>query len=296
MGKAPAFQFYVRDWLSDPQLRQASPASRGIWIDMLCFMWESETRGELSGTVQSLARMLGVSEVELDAFCHEAVTLKFATVTERNKIITVVNRRMKRESDVKESNKIRQRRHRERACNAQNNGQYNEIITAHSSSSSSPSRKNTKEIPAASPDPNPVTTPTVAPDGASSDDEDFFKPEPKKPGIRFDKKPDLKIYLDGIMAKCLTLEKLPCQNGKRFNPFAWVQEAVNHHAHPQAIMDSLDGLILLWADIKEPWGYGLKILKTKSGNYHESDHQAQAQAFKGMVVRGDLKKLLEGIG
>jgi hypothetical protein len=30
MGKPPAFMFHIRDWLSDPQPRQASPMARGM--------------------------------------------------------------------------------------------------------------------------------------------------------------------------------------------------------------------------------------------------------------------------
>ena len=72
-GKAPAFQFYVKDWLSDPQLRMASPATRGIWIDCLCFMWSSPVRGSLQISRDNLARMTGASSEEIDRFVQEAV-------------------------------------------------------------------------------------------------------------------------------------------------------------------------------------------------------------------------------
>ena len=39
MGKAPAFQFYARDWLTDPELKMVSYQTKGIWIDLLCIMW-----------------------------------------------------------------------------------------------------------------------------------------------------------------------------------------------------------------------------------------------------------------
>ena len=135
-SKAPAFQFYVRDWLSDPQLRQASPSAKGIWIDCLCFMWESIDRGTLCGTVGSLSRMLGVHVEEFEAFLAEAERLNFADATLGNGNVTLRNRRMVREQKGKENTKLRVRRHR---CNAQCNTE----ITPPSSSSSSSSLKET---------------------------------------------------------------------------------------------------------------------------------------------------------
>lgn len=45
--KAPAFQFYAMDWLTDPSLRLCSPETRGVWIDLLCWMWLSTEVGFL---------------------------------------------------------------------------------------------------------------------------------------------------------------------------------------------------------------------------------------------------------
>jgi hypothetical protein len=45
--KAPAFQFYAMDWLTDPSLRLCSPETRGVWIDLLCFMFLSNEPGIL---------------------------------------------------------------------------------------------------------------------------------------------------------------------------------------------------------------------------------------------------------
>ncbi len=45
--KLPAFQFYPGDWLKDPNLRRCTHAAKGVWIDLLCLMFESEERGVL---------------------------------------------------------------------------------------------------------------------------------------------------------------------------------------------------------------------------------------------------------
>jgi hypothetical protein len=46
-NKLPAFQFYPGDWLKDAGLRSCSPEARGVWIDLLCLMYECPQRGVL---------------------------------------------------------------------------------------------------------------------------------------------------------------------------------------------------------------------------------------------------------
>ena len=43
----PSFQFYPDDWLSEPGLRLCDLSARGLWIDLLCFMFGMEERGSL---------------------------------------------------------------------------------------------------------------------------------------------------------------------------------------------------------------------------------------------------------
>lgn len=114
MGKAPAFQFYVKDWLSDPQLKMASHSTKGIWADMLCFMWEAPSRGELSGTEDELIRLVGANPEDMSRFFAEAERLGFCYyVTDHNKIVTLRNRRMYREEKRRKNNAERQQRYRD---------------------------------------------------------------------------------------------------------------------------------------------------------------------------------------
>lgn len=46
--KRPAFQFYPADWRSDVELRSCSLAARGLWIDLMCVMHNSEPYGHLT--------------------------------------------------------------------------------------------------------------------------------------------------------------------------------------------------------------------------------------------------------
>ncbi len=37
--------FYVGDWLKAPEVRSLAPDIRGLWFDLICYMWESTERG-----------------------------------------------------------------------------------------------------------------------------------------------------------------------------------------------------------------------------------------------------------
>jgi hypothetical protein len=82
MSKLPSFQFYPGDWLKDPQLRMASMSSKGIWIDLLCAMFEAKERGALAATADQYSKLLGCTRAEFDLFLSEAESLNFANVRE----------------------------------------------------------------------------------------------------------------------------------------------------------------------------------------------------------------------
>ena len=44
--RLPWMKFHPRDWLNEPSLRLASRAARGLWIDLICIMWDSPIRGK----------------------------------------------------------------------------------------------------------------------------------------------------------------------------------------------------------------------------------------------------------
>jgi len=130
MSKAPAFQFYVRDWLSDPELQMTSSATRGVWINALCFMWESKERGKLEGTMEELAKILNSTNGDFEQFLKDVETHKFCDVRICNTNVTLINRRMYREQKERENTRLRVARLRSNAkCNAS--------VTVLSSSSSS---------------------------------------------------------------------------------------------------------------------------------------------------------------
>lgn len=115
MGKAPAFQFFPKDWLSDAQLRMVSFQTKGIWMDLICYMWWENRSGEITGSKQDFCRMLGCVNGEFDQFLEEAQRHEFChvCVTVDGKV-TVRNRRMYRERKDKENHRLRQQKYREK--------------------------------------------------------------------------------------------------------------------------------------------------------------------------------------
>jgi hypothetical protein len=100
--KHPHIPLYTGDWMKDTELSLCTPATRGVWIDLLCAMHERNRSGELRGTTDQLARLARCSTVELDQALTDLQTTGAAIVDNRNGIWTVANRRMKREADTRE--------------------------------------------------------------------------------------------------------------------------------------------------------------------------------------------------
>ncbi len=116
MAKAPAIQFYVKDWLSDPQLKMASFATKGIWIDMICYMWAAPEQGKLIGSKSEIGKLLGATAVEIDVFFEEAGQWGFCDITPCSGNVTgmfaIINRRMYRNQKDKEASRLRMQRMR----------------------------------------------------------------------------------------------------------------------------------------------------------------------------------------
>lgn len=140
MNKRPSLQFYPADWLKDPDLQMCSMNTIGIWINLLCRMWESKEEGILSGKVGELALLVGARPSEFSRFLREAETHLFADVTKSYSVVTIKCRRMNKLFLEREGAKKRMQRHRSKPCNAD--------VTKHSSSStsSSPTKSKNKHL------------------------------------------------------------------------------------------------------------------------------------------------------
>lgn len=79
-----------------------APASRGVWIDLICAMHEDGRSGELRGTSEQLARLARCSTIELDAALTDLQNNRAAGAEHRNGMWTVTNWRMARDALTRE--------------------------------------------------------------------------------------------------------------------------------------------------------------------------------------------------
>lgn len=146
MSKIPAFQFYPADWLKDPAVQAASAATRGVWINLLCRMWESAERGRLRGTHDQLRKLAGCEKEEWEQCLQEIKQLKIADVHEMSAEVVIENRRMLRDQTKRDHWRIQKQQQREESQSAPCPQPVQHVSTdcpPVSSSSSSSSRQNT---------------------------------------------------------------------------------------------------------------------------------------------------------
>lgn len=103
----PWLKFYPADWRQDPALRMCSLAARGLWIEILCLMWQAEPRGSLringrQVTAKQLAPLVGTSQKEAEALVAE---LEETGVFSRDNDGTMFSRRMRKDVAKAEQDK-----------------------------------------------------------------------------------------------------------------------------------------------------------------------------------------------
>ena len=107
--------FYIGDWMKDPALRAVSATARGVWIDMLCLMFESPRRGYLETatgepiSIRHLSRMTGVSDKILRRSVAELRSMCVCSSTDEG---TIFSRRIVRDEERREADRKRQEDHR----------------------------------------------------------------------------------------------------------------------------------------------------------------------------------------
>lgn len=166
MPKEPWKRWFPGDWLSDPAVSLCSPATRGVWMDMLMAMYILDRFGKLSGTTEELARLCRCSTSDVSSAIAELQATGAADVTERNGRVTVINRRQLRESQERENTRIRVKKYRDKeSCN----GDGNADVTQQK-------RESNKSPSLSPPIPPPISTP-----GIRSQKSDVRQAPPKSP-------------------------------------------------------------------------------------------------------------------
>ncbi|MFA5160144.1 MAG: hypothetical protein WC484_06525 [Candidatus Omnitrophota bacterium] len=104
MGKSPAFQFYPNDWSRD--LEEHPLEIEGAWIRILCKLWWSETRGQMTKTLDQWARILREKNKKTEKILQYFFKNHIADGQYLdNQNITIISRRMVRDFEI---SKIRQ--------------------------------------------------------------------------------------------------------------------------------------------------------------------------------------------
>lgn len=99
MGKQPYMPLYVGDWIKDTRSLPANV--RGIWIDLVLFMWDNHTRGEMTGSIDEIARMVScqVEETKFAILLLQQKKTADITLLPSGEF-HIVSRRMKKDIEI----------------------------------------------------------------------------------------------------------------------------------------------------------------------------------------------------
>ena len=103
--KLPAIQFYPGDWKRDPGVQALSFHDRGVWLEIICLMHESEQRGVLllGGNPmpdEALARLLGLDNQILTTTLTTLLT--YGVASRDPETGALINRRMVRDEELRQ--------------------------------------------------------------------------------------------------------------------------------------------------------------------------------------------------
>lgn len=130
--KLPFLQFYPADYMVDTRI--LTLAARGAWVDILCVLHGSSTRGIATFPALGWARIMGTSISEFEAVIAEIEAMGVGNVIrDGNGNVTVTCRRMTKESITREQTRLRVQNHRNKERNAASNAPSNAPVTPNKS-------------------------------------------------------------------------------------------------------------------------------------------------------------------
>ena len=251
--------WYYKDWLSDKKLQRASVSTRGIWANILMYMYDDD--GDNKGTIEDLtlreiSNLGGASEAETKLFIKEAEKLKFCDIcVTRHGVSYIRSRRITR--DDKERIKARNRKRNQR-----NKEKVTEDVTDMSQESHTP-----LPVPVPVPTSNEVIKkPTAA----------KFKPL-KKPS-EIDKICD-ELFDKKIFAKV----------------HSWKDKMTKDGQNKKAILHTLNQCLKKRKFKTTPWAYCTKIIQVENGNYNEAESINTHEGFKSQTFDEEFKKIADGL-
>lgn len=155
MSKLPFLQFYPSDYLVDTRVLTLS--ARGAWVDIICVLHGSSTRGTRKFPARGWSRIMGVAEADFLSALREIEDMKVGDVIrDSNGDVTLTCRRMMNESITRTQTRLRVKHHREKERNAERNASSNADVTRNKSeviSQKSEAKNNTAPVPVAAGEP-----------------------------------------------------------------------------------------------------------------------------------------------
>lgn len=113
MPKLPWMKFFPADYLLDTQLLTAS--ARGAWMDLICHLWRSPTRGTLTLSDPQWAVLLRVEPMDVTRIFEELKRNGICNiVTVGDGAVTVESRRITKEENARNGAAKRMRAYRDR--------------------------------------------------------------------------------------------------------------------------------------------------------------------------------------
>lgn len=101
MGKNPAFLFYPSDWQRD--LEEHPLEIEGAWIRICCKLWWSETRGQMTKSLQQWARILREKEKNCEKILKYLSKNGVATINFLdNQNVEIISRRMIKDERIRQ--------------------------------------------------------------------------------------------------------------------------------------------------------------------------------------------------
>jgi hypothetical protein len=151
--KLPFLQFYPSDYLVDTRILTLS--ARGAWVDILCVLHGSSTRGTATFPVRGWSRIMGVSEAEFETAVEEIDAMKVGNVVRcSNGDVTITCRRMLNEAITREQTRLRVQNHRNKERNNERNASSNASVTPNKSEVRSQKLEEEAESEASAPPPD----------------------------------------------------------------------------------------------------------------------------------------------
>jgi len=325
--RPPSFPFYVKDYLGDTELRRCHRSTRGIWMDLLCFMWEADDQGRLDDTPEGLASLSGAPPDEMVLFFRDALATGFCKIDEKfadffensyrkthrkstdwshlcqevwsqlcHTPVTVVNRRMFRGAKRRLSQRERQRRSR----------MSKRVAPVCHTSVTPPDKK--PVTPDVTPNVTALSHPKNTPPAFASasavhvNDKSLTPETGQGPAqgsasqVRFDLRADMASHVDELVDLANEAQSRPHTSGRQFRSFAWIQDMTNKGKHPAAQIYALQSTLDNWGDIDIPWAWATKVVKSTDGRFKGDELKKQAQNFKKTVWPEKLKELAKNEG